>query len=399
MSFFDTIKGRLITHVAGVTVHFTRNEEQRISYVLLRKRRNKTKIVHSGTDLSSFDELVGKLEKNTPVWLSVTGRTIISKKLDNDPKERYLNHLLPNAREDEFLVNVVSAGENSVFISAIRFDQFNQLTDALRKAGFPVLGYSLGVTSLSFLYQLNLIKDSKVEVPGYILTTESGEVSEIKLSEKVETSFYSVGGAKLDSRIILAFSTALAYMINHSGVGQVTNDLFVSDEDNYVYKRMQHSITMAALVILFQALLINFYVFSYFNDKHQSLSDELSYQKVFFSQKDSLQKEINFKTSLVNQMGLADNTKYGYFVDRIAATVPASVTLNKMIVNPLTEKVKINQPVEYKKFVVIEGESSGSIVLNQWVNTLDTFAWIKDIEIVRYEKTGRNGEFELKILY
>ena len=399
MSFFDTIKGRLITHVAGVTLHFTRNEEQRISYVLLKKRRNKTKIIHTGTDISSFNELAGKLEKNTPVWLSVTGRTVISRKFDNDPKDRYLNHLLPNAREDEFLVNVVSAGENSVFISAIRFDQLQQLTYDLRQAGLPVLGYSLGVASLSFLYQSHLIKDTTLKVPGYMLKADSGKISEIKLSENAETSFYSVGGEKLDSRILLSFCTALAYMINHSGVEQITIGSFVSDEDNYVYKKLQRRIATAALLILFQTLLINFYIFSYFNGKYQSLSDELSYKKVFFSQRDSIQKEINFKTSMVNQMGLADNTKYGYFIDRIAATVPASVTLNKIIVNPLTEKVKINQPVEYKKFMVVEGESLGSIVLNQWVNALDTFTWIKDIEIVHYEKTGHNGEFVLKILY
>ena len=399
MSLPDTIKSRLVSSIAGVTVHFTRNDEMDISYLLLKRTGSKTKIVHSAVGITSFDELVKSLGKGTPVWISVTGRPVISRKLENDPGSRYLSHILPNAREEDFLVNVIQTRQSAVFISAVRYQQFEQLSTAIKESGLPVLGYSLGVAPLSFLGQVNLITDSRLAVPGYSLQFDSGSLLEIQTSEIQEDHKYRVGDEELDGKLLLPFAMALSYLVIHSGIDLATIDSFTSDEESFTLKKLNRYVAFSAMGALFIVLLINFFMFSHFNGKLQSLSGELSYQRVYFSQRDSLQKEITLKTSLVNQMGLAHNTEYGYYIDRIASTVPSSITLNALFVNPVLEKIKVNQPVIYEKNIVVQGESNGSIILNDWIDSMQNFNWIEDIEIIRYEKVDRNSEFELKILY
>ncbi|MBA7543582.1 hypothetical protein ES705_35913 [subsurface metagenome] len=129
------------------------------------------------------------------------------------------------------------------------------------------------------------------------------------------------------------------------------------------------------------------------------MSDKLAYYETFFIQRDSLRSEILMKTKLINQVGLKHNTRYGYYADRIAATVPKGVVLDELTINPIEDKVKANKPLHFSSFIRVKGGSRGSILLNDWLRELDKYKWIKDIEIIDYEKTASTGKFEIQILY
>lgn len=399
MSLIEKIETRLITSVAGVNVHFIKNDEFSISYVILKRKGNQTKITASAESINTITELSKSIGKSIPVWLSITGRQVIIRKLASDPGSAYLNHILPNAREDDFLVNLVKNQDGSVFISAIRAEQIQTIASEFSSNGITVLGLSLGAAPVSFLYRTGLLRQPEIVLPGYSVTASSDEIIEIRLSETNETKNYSLENDTIKNSLILPFAISLSYLANRSGIDKQVIGDYKPDAEAYTYKIINRSVAYLAMGLFFFILLINFFIFTWYNNRYQMLSSELSYQRNFFSQRDSLRNELALKTNIIKQAGLGQNTEFGYYADRIASTVPNAIVLERMSLNPLTEKIKTDQPVSFRKYIYLSGKTAGSIILNEWINTLEDFDWIRDIEIVRYEKTENRGDFELKIYY
>jgi hypothetical protein len=399
LNLAQVIKKHLVNQIAGVTVHYSKSDEYVVSFVLLKSEQNKLKIVQSRSGIDNLEALADEIGKNTPIWLTVTGRPVISRKLTEDPGENYLHHILPNAREAEFTVSIVKESTGEVFASAIRKENLNSLLEEIHKCGLKILGYSIGPALVGVLYNSGLLSKETLYLPGYELRFEDNKLQEISLKESKEDESYLIGNDRINSDVVLPFASALSYLISGSGFDILVTDCPPNDAESILYRLVNRNFILAALILVFGLLLVNFMAFNFYSKKEQILTTELSYQDAVFAQSDSLRREITMKKNLVDQMGLSQHTTYGYFADRIAATVPKGIILNRMAINPATSRIKDDKPIQFEKLIKITGEANGSMLLNEWIKDLAKYRWIKNIEIVAYEKTEEKGEFEIKIIY
>lgn len=399
MKLIDHIKSRLINTVAGVTVHYTKSDEFTISYVLLKLEKGKIVIDSSANKVDSFAELQNHFDKNTPVWISITGRSVISRKLDKNPDGKYLNHILPNAKESDFSISLVENEKDEVFVSALRNEIMEAITTDIHDSGYNIIGCSIGVASIAILFQYGLIKEKTLNIPGYQIKGMDKELADVLSVDEYSEENYIIAGESISSGLILPFSLAFSYLTNQTGFDIVSGDTIYSDEESYFYSRINRYFALGSLAFLFLILLINFLIFNSKHSKNQSLSDKLAYHETFFVQRDSLRSELLNKTKLINQVGLKYNTRYGYFADRIVAVIPKGIVLNELSINPIEDKVKANKPLHFSSIIRVKGTSRGSILINDWINELEKYEWIKDIEIIDYEKTGSTGNLEIQILY
>ncbi len=395
----DKIKDHLVNVVAGVSVHYSKSDAYTISFVLLKIEKGKIITLSSAKELEGFTALQDHLDKKIPVWISVTGRSVISRKLDEDPGEKYLNHILPNAKESDFTLSLVKNEKNEVFVSALRSDSLESIGRDIHTSGYDILGYSIGAASIAVLFQYGLMKGKIMHVPGYQIKIVNEELNEILPAEQFNEEYFEVAGESISNSLALPFSLAFSYLTNHKGYDTVSGNTLHTDEESYFFKKINKYFALGSLVFLFLLLLINFFLFNTMRSKNQSLSDKLAYYEAFFNQRDSLRNEIMIKNELINQVGLKFNTRYGLYADRIASTVPKGVVLNELTINPMEDKIKANKPLHFSVFIRVKGESSGSILLNDWIRELNHFDWIRDIEIIAYEKAGNKGKFEFQILY
>jgi hypothetical protein len=393
------IKSRLIKTIAGVTVHYTKADEYNISFAVLKAIKGKSQLLDSQTGLSSIEDLVVRIGKGIPIWLSVTGRPVITRKLDNDPGGRYLNHVLPNAREADFLVTCLRTVEEQVFVSAVRNDLIDGLIKSFHEYGLNILGYSIGPAPVALLPELDLIEAKTLDIPGYRLISDRKTLTDIESVEKIPDVNYNVGNEPVRSDCLLPFATSLSYLLNQKSADIPVSGNYTADEESFVYKTLNRYLLFASLGLIFFLLLINFIAFSLYNGKQQALSDEISYEKNLFVLRDSLRKEITLKTGLISQMGLSEATRYGFYADRIAGSLPDGISLTSLTLNPAVDKIKAGKPVQLGKYIRIMGDSKGSLPINEWIDTLNKLEWIRDIEIINYEKTDTKGEFEIKIVY
>jgi hypothetical protein len=395
----EQIKKKVIREIAGVTLHYLKSDEYAISYVILRNENNKIKIKQSGSGIESLDRLANLIGKDTPVWISVSGRSVISRKITEDPGEKYLHAILPNAREAEFTVSFVKEVTGVVFVSTIRKDNLDRLAVDFHKCGMKIMGYSIGPAIIGGLKSSGLITGNTLQLPGYQVLFDDDQIKEIFPHDNTEIESYLIGVDRINSELLLPFASAFNYLIYETGYDTIDTESPVLDTESIFYTRLNKLFIPAALIFIFALLLINFFLFSHYSKKEQVLKLELSYQDALFAQTDSIRKEINLKKDLVNQLGLTQNSTFGFFSDRIAATVPNGITLNYLAINPPASKIKTEKPVQFEKLIRINGEATGSMVLNEWIKDLMKYNWIKEIEIIGYNKTDEKGEFEIKILY
>lgn len=399
MSFKRYIKKNVIRQIAGVTVHYLKNNEYAIYFVILKFEKNKLKIIKSQSGIDSFDSLASEIGKSTPVWLTVTGRPVISRKLTDDPGEKYLHAILPNARETEFTVSVAKENNGEVFVSAIRKDNLETLNGEFHSVGLKILGYSVGPACIGALISAGLLIEKVFTIPGYKIELKNDRISEIATDENITEEAYLIGTDRISADLILPLASSFSYLMYQTGYDKLVTESPISDDESIFFSQVNRYFLLAALIIVFGLLLVNFLIFNYYNSKEQILTAEVSYENTVFAESDSLRREILLKKNLVEQIGLSQNTTYGFFADRIASTVPTGIQLQLLSINPITSKVKEDKVIQFERLIMIKGETNGSMLLNEWIKDLGKFSWIKNIEIIGYEKTDVAGEFEIKISY
>jgi len=115
----------------------------------------------------------------------------------------------------------------------------------------------------------------------------------------------------------------------------------------------------------------------------------------------ALQEEEELKREFIQKLGLEVNPQFAVFSDEIGETVPQSIQLSKLIVNPLKKTIRKKKLIEFKNEIIeIGGFCKSSQVCNEWVQELRNLSWIKKIELVEFKFNKDNiGEFTVEVSY
>src|SRR6266542_4442178 len=101
------------------------------SYTLLARVKGKIEISKVGSFKGSIDQIDDTVLKNIPVFLSMDGKGVLSKKVKGDDAKIPLQQVIPNATEDEFVVEETKGTADSLFISLARKENVEELFQAL----------------------------------------------------------------------------------------------------------------------------------------------------------------------------------------------------------------------------------------------------------------------------
>lgn len=112
-----------------------------------------------------------------------------------------------------------------------------------------------------------------------------------------------------------------------------------------------------------------------------------------------LRQEKTRKEQLILSSGINASEFISFYIDRIGESVPGSISLKEVQVFPLKEKLKEKKKVEIQQEVIeIIGYTPGSEVLDNWMEKVNRFEWVKSVELINYLKSENvNAEFKLLI--
>jgi hypothetical protein len=388
------VKGK---HKACLEIYIGADEKWICNFIVVKnKNKEQIEIAEEHIGLTS-DEMLKKISKSKfPLCLVINGKGIISKKIhvahDDANNESIIQQVLPNAKHGDFYLRKYSATDNNAFVSLIRKSLLEGVLDLLSKNKISVVEVFWGPFTVNSVIPLMGITNGEILTEHYKFTIENSFITEFIPTEdnQISQGKLSIGDEKLEVQSLISFGT----LINHFYINKAENTseiaVVINAENNFVYSKLFAKTLQYSLILVFIVLLVNFFLFDYYNRKQQDLFSQVTKFNDLLTNQDTLKKTLESKRDLLEKSGLLESSKISFYSDRIASVVNEGITLTKLEVNPLKDIVGQDKDETGYEFtnetIELTGTASNSTYLNEWIKDMKVFNWVKDITIKNYNR-------------
>lgn len=342
-------------------------------------------------DFESFGELsevVKHFGKYSSYHLHILGTGVLSRKIQSSGA--YQQDLIMNGNLNEFLFTSFDDGNNM----AVSFCRKALISDYLKQfevEKWPLYGISCGYAPLC-----GLLEDESITTE-FEVAIKNDQIGSFQRSEvsKAKTTWRSE---------FWTTSSLIAEAIRSNKTSE--KKWTVEGEDNgddqreniHQYNQFK-TIGIGIVGTIFFALVINYFYQNHLNNQVAQLEQDLSVHTENVSMLDRLTQEKTRKEQLIGSAGVNASSFLSFYMDKIGESVPKSVTLSDMTVFPVVGKLKEKQRVEVDKaHIWIAGITLNNEVLDDWIEKMDRFEWVKSVELLNYLKSTEEwAEFELQI--
>lgn len=362
--------------------------------------------------LEGLDELPGKLSKGLPVALVLSGKGILHKQANPESPEQSINNLmlgalLPAIKPMEFYVQRYQAG-CSAFFSLARRDKVDAICNQIKVQGANLIAISFGPFVFGNLWpylQDERVAEKEIAVGDYILQIDAESITQFRIpafeASRQEIRMRRVGEDDLEDTYLLAYGAAFQELVNSSNFLYMEASPVEANRVEYHHRkvfRLGLGITLAFFLIV---LLSNFLLFASFSRKNSILEQKLAHKQNSLSRLNQLKKDVEEKRQFLLTTGWLHSSRWSFYADRIAVTIPKSVRLVNLAINPLDENLSKAQGhiVIENGLILIRGVCHNPIVLNEWMKKLAKLDWVDRIEKQNYtyDESKGEGKFEFYI--
>lgn len=342
-------------------------------------------------DFQSFDDLDAVIKhfgKHKPYHIHVLGSGVLSRKIESSGA--YQQDLIMNGNPNEFLFTSFDDGSN-IAVSFCRKSLISGYLKQFKEEKWPLYGISCGYSpicgvledeSISTEFQIELKNDQ-------IVSFQRAET--VKTKTSWQNGFWTTENLIAES-IRINKNSEKKWLVDGEDKGDE------SREDIHQFNQFK-ALGLGILGSIFLALVINYFYQNHLNDQIAQLELNLSVHTENISMLDRLSQEKSRKEQLINNAGVNASSFLSYYMDEIGASVPKSITLSDMTVFPVVGKLKEKKRVEVdQQRIWIAGITKDNEILDNWIEKMDRFGWVKSIELLNYLKsTEKWAEFELQI--
>ncbi len=390
--------------IAGIDLNILNEDDYIIHYLELKKEKRLIKINKKVENINDFNNVVEINNNKVPVILNLSGKGIVHKKIinENNNDQEILQKIFPNANINDFYIQKHSLDNINICISLIRKKTLNKIIDLFKQEKIFVLNFFLGPLSLNHLIPLIEDKKEKIILPDTVLETNGNNITDFKFLEEPEKNNknYLIGSDHVNNKYLKAFASAFSYF-QEDKTSLINLSYLEKENEEFKYKQIFNKVGWGILICMLLLLLINYLLFSHYNQKQKELTNELSKKQNIISNLDLLKSELKRKKQFIEERNLLGHTRLSFYTDRLAKTLPDNIILEKLEINPLTGKIKRNEDISFiNNTIIITGTTNNSTILNTWIEELKKIKWIEKIDIINYkqETLYTSGDFIIEIL-
>lgn len=331
-----------------------------------------------------------------PIILTVEGKGVLHKFVETSVSKIKLRNVIPNIKEDDFHINYTKHA-NGTWVSIVRKDVVLKVLEDNGLSIDQVIDLYLGPTGVQWLTEMSN------ELPNFIggseLNYENNQLQSIRKSSEGHLKNRLIFGVDLEFNWHLSFIGALVTFSQKNIIYK--NEVWLKNTANLKDKKVFQNtvkITLGILLLVFMGnMVFNQVLNGTYNEK---VAIALTHTDLV-NQAASLQEEEKLKKEFIEKLGLEVNPQFAVFSDEIGETVPQTIQLSRLIVNPLKKAIRKKKLIEFKKEIIeIGGFCNSSQICNEWVQELRRLEWVKKIELVEFKFNKDNiGEFIIEVSY
>jgi hypothetical protein len=399
MSLKDIFKYKTIT---GLEIFIKPGGDFLFHITELKKTGSKLQVVRTVETIEGFDKLKEAVDKKTALCISVNGKGIIHKKTDlnglTNP-EHIINKVLPGGNTREFCYQVTATGSEQHFISLVRKEIISEIFRELKKNGFiNVQSCFLGPFALNSI--LSEINETSLCFSGQQLAITDNLISDI------QPTFSSISEdgilvAEENVRVVSLNSFATAYAYFADTESNIQSDLIDEIVAEAKAKRNFELRKFSTIVSTFLILVVNFFIFSSYVDRNNDLSQAYQVKESATLEYEVLKKEYELKKTFLEENDLSRPSRTSFFANSIAGSLPSSINLNTLIINPVKagKNTDENKLFFENRTIDLSGKCEQGNDLNQWMKQIKKYNWVSDVTLINYSQDRKNeaGLFLLRI--
>jgi hypothetical protein len=390
---------------AGLECVLTTNGWQ-FNYIILKQENGKLIPGASGEAINS-QEIIFRALKGIPIALSISGKGLIHRKIswnESDSVSSMIHKALPGTVTDDFYMQQCLPFNGTAYVSIIRKDHLDNLLNILYENNLQIISLRLGPFSIE--RSLPLLDKNEYQFDfsflSYRFSIVDQTITDALFNEKIENEdSIIISGETLNPRLIIAFSSGLGLFSQQKQTDQTNIIRVLHAAEEYRNKR-KFRLAGSFLVILFLSLLgLNFFITGHYNKRKNLLQMEASANIYALNEYDTLRKVFSEKQEFLNKNHLFEPSRLSFYADDIARDIPLQVQLNELNLAPIIKKHADDSIIEFNpKQILVLGNCSKSIDLNDWMLQLKKKTWIRALTLLNYshDKNNSNGEFSLSVL-
>ena len=369
--------------ICSIEIEFRGENSVQINASLFERKRKGIQL-DATFKLEDIQHLKTKIKKETALVLNLTGRGIITKRIEKTEDFHFsFKQVIPNANEEDFFYQVYDAPDH-LLVTIIRRNALDNLLSEISGTGFRIAKLYLGTLTAGTL-GIILQKQTVFTPLSRIEINEAGIIEQVvpEVNQKCEET---IDQEKISGDGLIAAASGYSYY-SELPVSDVDSIYLHSDREELSYRILLNKIGFGSLAILLICLLFNQYVFSHYQERFVLLDQILQQTANERYELINLKTEISEKQMLVESTGMFQTRILSFYADRIASTVPQDIHLTNMWINPLPAKklAEGEQAVFLPGDIHIEGKVPATTILNTWIAVLKTFEWAKEVKIDNYK--------------
>lgn len=385
--YIDFVKGNTAT---GIEINLYGDDTIRASIVLLKKNKYSIEKVKDVKNITSYDELFDNIDNRFPIYISMEGKGIIHKPIklstnNENNTESLAVKYFPNFTEKDFYIQRIDSSESTSHLSLARKELIDAVIEKFSIRNLFVFEIVLGPFALNSLSTFNN-EISSIEFKNYQVILSNGIIQSFTKIEKEELSFHKIDSENISSEVLLPFACSLNHFI-HDLHSQNFTIKFANNVNDFIYKKTTKLVGLAFISLLFFGLLLNFFAFSQYDSKLAEVKTSFEQLQTLDAEFIALQKEIKSKELFFSDKLLLETSKMSHYLDQISLKLPSSISLSEMSINPLEKTLNPNNEIVFtNKLIVINGVTSNTQDLNNWINFLKKLKWIKEVNLINLQQ-------------
>lgn len=325
----------------------------------------------------SIADVIAKFGKSRAYAVHVQGIGVLTRKVE--ALAGFRDQLIVSGEKDDFHFTSYNDGQQ-VAVSFLRKTLLEPFLAPLREAKVFLLGISCGPIPL-FL----LLGENGEANFDFHLQLRNGQITGLSRNEQAQTRGIC-NGIFLEKHEAFDKAVLHSYVAPNAAYTNAYTPEQTADAFREYARFSQFRFFGLTLVSVILVLLLgNRMYMGRLNQEIVQLETDLSLSNENLALLDRMQLEKTRKEQLISSSGANANEFIAFYLDKTGESVPKSINLVEMYVFPIAEKLKQKQKVEInQERIEIIGNTASSEVLDDWIEKLNRFDWVKSVELINY---------------
>ncbi|HMR84488.1 MAG TPA: hypothetical protein PKE30_15200 [Niabella sp.] len=377
-----------IQQAIGLDIHFMDDGSMIISGVHLKILKGRITKVKAIERIIYFKDLSNKLPKNIPVAVTLNGKGVLMRTNKGKLTDNLVSNLFPGTNPHDFLYTFhdIDSEDNIVYIARRAF--IEGVIKEISDIGIRIMALTLGTnpvnTVLTFMYREFI----ELHAPTLRIDVKERKIVSV-IQENYKPAIYKeieIGEMYYNTNEVLALGAALNLM--SIPADRAHSDIKTSEinylQKDYVYYKFFKFTGWAVLVTTLTLLLINFFVFNHYYSKNNALVQSNAMANAQLQHSLDANTGVDSSYNFFMRSGWNRVTMHGYFIDRVAALIPPSISLTGIQAAPLHENVSINDYSFTQEKILISGESINPTELETFSRAVKNINGIQAVALKNY---------------